>query len=139
MGAAVQPRPDSPGTVAMPSAREAKPATAESDDARERFAVALHALLIEQGGPREWNQTQTQLLARYERLAREQKDLRLADGNTKGKVAVGAASVLSQRTAGRIEELIRQALLKKGYDPELVRLACERVHEQLTSEVREAP
>ncbi|HXG11197.1 MAG TPA: hypothetical protein VNK04_15670 [Gemmataceae bacterium] len=107
---------------------------ATADDSRERFAEALYALLIDQGGRREWGQTEAQLLAHYEQAAQKNKDLRLKDGNTRGKLAVGAARVLAQRSADRIEEMVRKALSGKGFDPKLVDLACEFVHRQLTAE-----
>jgi hypothetical protein len=91
-------------------------------------------LLTEQGGPREWGQTEPQLLERYERVAQRHKELRLDSANVKGKAAVGAASVLSQRSADRVEEAVRKALTDKGFHPDLVQTACKMVHQQLTTE-----
>ena len=56
---------------------------------------------MEPASGREWEQLQPQLLTRYERLARDHKELRLKESDTNGKLAVGAISVLAQRSAGR--------------------------------------
>jgi hypothetical protein len=128
--ARVQPGPET-------TARDkAAPAAAE-DDSRDRFARALYELLQEHGGRRELTQSRAELLAEYERLAREHKDLRLADADTEGKVAVGAVDMLAGRSADRVEEMVRKALSDKGFHPTLVKTACEFVHEQLSADVKE--
>jgi hypothetical protein len=104
---------------------------------RERFARALYDVLVERGGRREWSENQPQLLAQYDRLVKDHKDLRLDDGDTEGKVAVGAIDVLSQRSADRVEEMVRKALSDKGFHPDLVKKACEFVHEQLVAAGKE--
>jgi hypothetical protein len=109
-----------------------------TDDSRERFAEALHDLLVERGGRRELSEGQAALLAQYDRLVREHKELRLKDGNTKGKVAVAAVNVLSQRSADRVEEAVKKALSDKGFHPNVVKTACEFVHEQLSNDLKEA-
>ena len=76
-------------------------------------------------------------LDRYEKAARLQKELRLHDANKEGKRAVGAVSVLSQRSADRVEELVRKALTDKGYDPKLVQAAQEHVREQMVADSKE--
>jgi hypothetical protein len=76
-------------------------------------------------------------LAQYQRLARDHKDLQLRDSNTEGKLAVGAVEVLSQRSADRVEELVRKALSDKGFHPNVVKTACDFVHEQLSADARE--
>jgi hypothetical protein len=124
--AAIPPQPERPGPSPSP--------VVGGDEAKDRFAEALHALLLEQGGRREWSQSEAQLLARYEQAAQKHKELRLSDGNTKGKLAVGAASALSQRSADRVEEMVRRALADKGFHPKLVDAACEFVHQQLSGE-----
>jgi hypothetical protein len=123
-----------PAEAVPPRERPASPPA--SDEARDRFALALHALLLEQGGRREWTQTDERLLAEYRRLVQTEKyrDLSLADSNTKGRLAVGAASVLSQRSADRVEETVRKALTDKGFHPRLVDAACELVHQQMIAE-----
>lgn len=115
-----------------PTPRERLPATATGEEARERFAQALHALLVKQGAIHEW--TQPQLEVHYRRAVQEHKDLRVHDTNAEGKRGVGAVSMLSQRSADRVEELVRKALSNKGFDPRLVKTACELVHEQIKAE-----
>jgi hypothetical protein len=117
-----------------PRARSAPIPTTGSDESRERFARALYNLLVERGGRREWSENQAPLVAQYERLVMDHKDLRLDDADTEGKVAVGAVNVLSQRSADRVEELVRKALADKGFHPDLVKKACEFVHDQLAAE-----
>ena len=109
---------------------------AAARQARQAFADALYALLAERGGQFEWDALRDPLVTRYERAARAHPDLRLPEGDTKGRVAVGAAALLAERTVGRIEEAIKKALAKRGFDPELVSVACQRVREQLIEEAR---
>jgi hypothetical protein len=125
-----------PAPAEQPAPPDRPPVTPGSGavEARDRFAEALYALLLEQGGRREWSQGEAALLARYEQAAKTHKELRLSDGNTKGKLAVGAASVLSQRSADRVEELVRKALAEKGFHPKLVDAACEMVHQQMAGD-----
>lgn len=120
--------------LAEPTPRERPAITPASEEARDRFAAALYALLLEKGGRREWGQSEDRLLAEYERAVQKQRDLRLADDNTKGKLAVGAASLLSQRSADRVEEMVRQALTGKGFHPDLIQAACNLVHKQMAGE-----
>jgi hypothetical protein len=127
-------QPDSTGATARVQATAPGPA---ADVSRDRFAEALHDLLMEQGGRREWGESQAQLLAQYERLAREHKDLRLRDDNTKGKVAVAAVNVLSQRSADRVEGMVKKALSDKGFHPNVVKTACEFVHDELSADARD--
>lgn len=110
--------------------------TPASDESREVFAEALYALLLDHGGAAEWDQLQQPLQSRYDRVAREHKALLLKESNIKGRAAVGALSLLSERSARRMEEAIKKALLNRGYDAELVNVACQRVREQLIEEAR---
>lgn len=140
----VDPRPDSTVMNARPqpasSSDDGKAAAAPNADAgRQAFADALYGLLVERGGQPEWEELREQLLARYQRAARENKDLQLPDGDVKGRAAVGAVVVLSERSARRIEEAIKKALTNRGYDAELVTVACQRVREQLIEEARKSP
>ncbi|HEY7428345.1 MAG TPA: hypothetical protein VH682_29200 [Gemmataceae bacterium] len=112
-----------------PTPRSKHPAP--TDASRERFVAALHKLLIEQGGGREWDADRERLLARYERLVRTHTDLRVRD-SVPDKVTVAAISVLSERSAERIEEEVRKALSNKGFSERLIKAACEHVHEQFT-------
>jgi hypothetical protein len=118
--------------------RPTPPVTMPSEG-RERFAEALAELLAEQGGRLEWAGQQAQLLDRYDHLVRRNKDLKLAEGNTKGKVAVAAVSVLAERSSDRVEELVRKALTNKGYSDPLIKAACEHVREQLQAEIKNGP
>src|SRR5262249_19646602 len=107
-----------------------------TDDAdRERFVAALHKLLIERGVGWEWDADKERLLARYERLIRAHKDLRVGD-NIQDKLTVAAISVLAERSADRIEGEVRKALSNKGFSDRLIKAACEHVHEQFVDEKR---
>jgi hypothetical protein len=110
-----------------------------TDQSREVFAEALYALLMDHGGQVEWDQLQQPLQTRYDRAARDHKALHLKESNIKGRAAVGAVSLLSERSTRRIEEAIKKALLNRGYDAELVNVACQRVREQLIEEARKSP
>ena len=112
---------------------------ANAEQARQAFADALFTLLTERGGQPEWNAIQDQLLARYDRVARDNNDVRLPDGDVKGRSAVGAVLLLNERSARRIEEAIKKALNNRGFDAELVNVACQRVREQLMEEARRSP
>lgn len=128
--------PPAPAPAASPPV--VPPATA-TEDGRDRFALALHDLLQERLGKREWAQSQEAFLARYERIARQRPELRLADANTKGKLAIGALGVLSGRSADHVEELVKKGLANKGFDASLVNLAAERVRDGLLDEARPEP
>lgn len=128
------------GEAAMPVREPPRTSSAPAEEASlERFTQALYDLVLEQGGSREWSQTQNQLLTQYERAARRHKELRLKDNNQRGRMAVGAVGILSQRSADRVEDLVKKALATKGYDPRLIQLAAEHVHEQLLAEVKGGP
>jgi hypothetical protein len=103
---------------------------------RDRFARALYALLQERGGRQDLAADRPALLARYERLAHDNRDLRLDESDDDGKVAVAAVSVLAQRSPDRVEDLVRQALAGKGFDPHLVQVACDLVREQLNADLK---
>ncbi len=103
--------------------------------ARERFAQALYRLLQKQGNGQAANQSQ--LIAQYERLVMEDEALRVS--TPEGKAAVGAVSLLARLSPKQIEAAVREALTNKGYDPRLIDLACQRVHERLLLESKEAP
>jgi hypothetical protein len=53
--------------------------------------------------------------------------------------AAASDRALSQRTVGRVQESVRRALADKGYDPTLIAVACEHVHEQLSAEFEDKP
>jgi hypothetical protein len=138
-------RPDSPsgpspanllhdGASPADASKSASPAAA--DQARQAFADSLYVLLAERGGQQEWDSIREPLLARYESAARAHPELRLPEGDAKGRAAVGATVLLSERSAHRIEETIKKALANRGFDPELVNVACQRVREHLIEEAR---
>jgi hypothetical protein len=136
--AAIPTQPASrPTADAVPGAPAPAPVAA-SDESRDRFAAALKALLDQKGG-REWQAEQAALLARYERLARTHKDLRLRDDDVQGKLAVAAVSVLAERSADHIEETVRKALTDNGFNARVIKLACDLVHEQFSAEVKDRP
>jgi hypothetical protein len=130
---AAQAPPTNLAAEAPSRAAPAPPVTA-ADDGRDRFATALAELLAEQAGRSEWTGRESEFLARYERLARRHKELKLAEGNTKGKVAVAAVSLFAERSAERVEGMVRKALANKGFSDKLVQAACEHVREQILSE-----
>lgn len=119
-----------------PSPVESRPpADPPAADSRERFAQALHRLLQRPSAKRDW--TPNQLNAQYERLAASDEDLRLTGQD--GKLAVGQVGLLLKRRPGQIEEQVREALTNRGFDPELIEVACKRVHEQLISGTGDGP
>jgi hypothetical protein len=99
---------------------------------REQFARALYHLLKKEHATQGW--TENQLIDRYQQAVSEDPRLRATDAEA--KAAVGAVSVLARHSPSRIEADVREALTGRGYDPELVNLACKRVHEQLTAKGR---
>jgi hypothetical protein len=110
-----------------------------SRTAQQAFADALFDLLTERGGKPEWDAIHDQLIARYEKAARENENLRLPDDDVKGRSAVGAVLLLNERSTRKIEEVIKKALNHRGFDAELVKVACQRVREQLIEEARRSP
>jgi hypothetical protein len=107
------------------------------DASREAFVAGLYRLL-KQNGEREWLE-QPALLERYEELAARHPELRVRPGNTKGKVAVAAVSVLAGRSADRIEASVRKALENKGFGDKVIDAACAYVREQFAAELKERP
>ena len=95
--------------------------------------------LRDRGALREGEGNRARLLARYDRLARDRDGLRVNDDNTDGKLAVAVVSVLAERNADHIEEVLQKALANKGFSDRLVKLACEYVREQFAAEVRDEP
>lgn len=124
-------------SVAAPSPSHPPAGTADGAS-RERFVAALHRLVLERGGRREWEAERPALLARYGRLVRTHRDLQLPPGDTEGRVTVAAISVLAGRSADHIEELVRKALsANKGFSERLIKVACEEVHDQFVNAVRQ--
>ena len=111
-----------------PSPRKYPTPSAESG--RDRFVAALHEIIMEPGGNREWEAEKDRLLARYERLVRTRPDLRVRDSSDQDRITIAAISVLSERNADRIEDEVRKALSNKGFSERVVKAACEHVHEQ---------
>ncbi len=124
---------------ALPERTAPAPPTSTPDDSRDRFAAALADLLAERAGRSEWAGREGEMVTRYEQLVRGHKDLQLAESNTRGKVAVAAVSVLAERSADRVEGLVRRALANKGFSDKLIQAACEHVREQILTEGKESP
>ncbi len=122
-----------------PSAESEAPRSSRSalgaDASREQLAKALYQLLQKQHATGEW--TQNQLIDHYQTVMAADDHLRME--SSEGKALVGAVSLLARRDAGRIETAVREALTNKGYDPELINLACRRIHEHLTADLHETP
>jgi hypothetical protein len=120
-------------TGSVPASEPVAQGDKTGDASGERFARALFHLMQKEGGGSEWSTAEAG--KHYERLAGGDKDLRLVgpDGQVipEAKEVVVALGVLTRRSTGQPEEQIRKAL--KGYDPRLIQLACQRVHEHLTS------
>lgn len=124
----------SQNTSAPPPSKQTMPGAGAEHD---RLIAALHELLIEQGGNREWEAEKGRLLARYERLVRTHKDLRLRDGSERDRITIAAISVLAERNAERIEDEVRKALSNKGFSDRIIQAACEHVHEQFVNPSRD--
>jgi hypothetical protein len=120
-------------TAVEPLPKPSPPRPNSAEGGREPFAQALHGLLQRQAVLPEW--PPNQLRDTYQELAR--KDERLRVSSPEGQALVAAVSLLSRRSLGRIEAWIRDALRDKGYDAELIELACRRIHEHLTAQLRE--
>jgi hypothetical protein len=130
--------PAAPAPGPAQPAQPTPPAAGKGGGAdRDRFAAALYQLLRDRGGERELAARKKELLARYERLARQRPELRLGPGD-EGKLAVAAVGTLAERNAGRIKEGVRKALAGKLND-RLVQAACEEVYDQFTAEFKDAP
>jgi hypothetical protein len=111
------------------------PAADSGDGGREPFALALHGLIHSQFAAPEWSPGE--LRETYRQLV--SKDERLRVSSPEGQTLVAAVWLLSRRSAGQIEGWIRDALAHKGYDAELIELACRRVHAHLLGKPREPP
>jgi hypothetical protein len=126
------PGPPTP-TISEPTERPVRSQPNPTDGGRDAFVQALYQMLQSQHGPPEW--TPSQLHNVYQQLAKRDERLRIA--SPEGQSLVSAVSLLSRRSDGRIEAWVRDALKNKGYDAELIELACRRVHEQLMADSRE--
>lgn len=118
------PPPEVPAPEAVPS--NAAPVR---DGSQDRLVRALFRHLQSQGVVSEWEQSQ--LLAQYDRLAAADEHLRV--DSAEGKAALGAISMLTRRGSSQVEASVRTALSNKGFDPKLIDLACQRIHEQLAN------
>jgi hypothetical protein len=108
----------------------------DTDAKRDRFLAALHEVLIERGGNQEWETRKGELLARYEQLARSDKDLRLPGDSERDRLTIAAISILAERSADRIENEVRKALSDKGFSDRLIQAACEHVREQFDASAK---
>jgi hypothetical protein len=122
----------------QPEAKGPPPPPETDLKTRDEFIQALSRLLLAEGGPAELKRIEPQLRKRYKVLAA--RDNHLRQDKPEAQVLVGAVSVLAQRTADRIEELIRQTFAnQKGYDADLIELIGKRVRERLAAEAGKAP
>ncbi|MBV9123577.1 MAG: hypothetical protein JO112_09485 [Planctomycetes bacterium] len=104
--------------------------TTSRPPSEEQFVHGLDRMLHQEGAMVE--RSPDQLAKLYERLASQDPDLHTK--STEGKEVVVAVQALAQRTPEKTLERIRKALEGKGYDPELVNLACRQVQKQLAGE-----
>jgi hypothetical protein len=130
----------SPAPISTELAREGPPRnTAQQEEAgasRDRFLAALQTL-IDQGGTVQADPAA--LLARYLRLVKAHKDLRVHDDDVRAKRTVALISILAQRSPERIEDTVRRALSGKGFSEHVIKAACDHVHEQFAADSRERP
>jgi hypothetical protein len=119
-------------SLPVPAAAPPEPVTTAG---REQLAHALYRALVQANGKRDWSPAQ--LLAAYEALALRDDDLRLT--TPEGRQAVGAIALLARQRPSQLEDEVRHALSNRGFDPELVDLACRRIHEFLTAGGELAP
>jgi hypothetical protein len=127
----------SPPSEQVPAGRD-KGQAQDNESGRDRFVTALKEV-IDQGGTREWQGERAALLARYDRLTRNHKDLRVREDDVQAKLAVAAISVLAERSADHIEHTVRKALADKGFSERLIKAACDHVHEQFIAEIKDRP
>src|SRR5262249_28104934 len=73
---------------------EQGPSGPKPEEVRTEFAEALYDVISEQGQRRLWTDMEPRLVQRYDRVVRTHPTLRLKEGSTHGKAAVGAVSVL---------------------------------------------
>jgi hypothetical protein len=114
---------ESPRTSSQPASRESA--------AGDEFARGLYRLLQKTRSAEGW--TSTELVKHYEHSVNNDERLKVSD--REAKAAIGTVSLLSLRSTARIESIIREALTKKGYDPELVNLACRRIRERFAQDL----
>lgn len=111
-----------------------KVSTSNGDAGRDHFVAALREMLLEHGDRRQWEADKSRLLARYERLVRTHKDLRVRDDRETDRLTVAVLSVLAERSPERIEEEVRKALSNKGFSDRVIQAACDHVREQFTAD-----
>ncbi|HEV3235552.1 MAG TPA: hypothetical protein VGZ25_01095, partial [Gemmataceae bacterium] len=109
------------------------------EEVRVEFAEALFDVIAEQGQRRQWTEMEPRLVQRYERVARTHPTLRLKEGSSRGKAMVGAVSVLASRNPDRLEEVVRQALVNRGFSDKVIKAACDHVREQFAGEPLDYP
>jgi hypothetical protein len=129
-----RPQPEAPREAA-----EVPPANVPPrEQSTERLLKGLQDL-IDQGGAGEGDAERSALLARYERLVRAHPDLRVPEGDARAKRTVAAISLLAERSADRIDDVVRRALSGKGFSDRLIKAAVEHVHEQFATDLKDRP
>jgi hypothetical protein len=118
---------------------EQVPSGPKPEEVRTEFAEALFDVISEQGQRRQWTEMEPRLAQRYDRVVRTHPTLRLKEGSTRGKAAVGAVSVLASRNPDRLEEVVRQALVNRGFSDKVIKAACDHVREQFAGEPIDYP
>jgi hypothetical protein len=122
--------PSTGATVPAPeTSPQARSRAAEDVAGRERLLKALRDILKE-GGGREWQMNRQALLKRYDEVVKVHKDLRVPDDDDQAKLTVAAISILAERSADRIEEMVVKALSGKGFSDHVIKAAREHIHEQ---------
>jgi hypothetical protein len=132
---AVRASGSAPADAGKPTERASPPAAPAGQSPVEALVPALERLL-QQGGAGQPASAE-EVNAEYRRLLDRDPDLQVK--SAEGRRLVVAVSRLSHRSTRRIEVLIRKALAGKGYDPNLIDLACERVRKQIDAADEEAP
>lgn len=117
-------------------AKASPPVTPPPTETRERFAKALHRLVVNKAGS-EWLKDGPSARNVYERMVATDPDLR-CDAET-GQALVGLVSQLASFHPERVARIIREEFGdKKGFDPEVIQIVSERVKLRLEREISPA-
>jgi hypothetical protein len=130
---------DSSHSAKLEGKVEQAPMGPKPEEVRTEFAESLFDVISEQGQRRQWTEMEPRLVQRYDRVVRTHPTLRLKDGSTRGKAAIGAVSVLASRNPDRLEEVVRQALVNRGFSDKVIKAACDHVREQFVAEPIDYP
>src|SRR5207302_7320442 len=109
-----------PQTTVDPPVKPSPQPSTTGNGGGDPFIQALHGLLQKHTDTPEWSPNQ--LRETYQQLVK--RDERLRVSSPEGQALVATVSLLSRRGGAQIEAWIRDALKNKGYDAELIELAC---------------